>query len=296
MAHDEHTGSMGGVNRPNPMQWLNEEQPEGVFLNASNDGLALIGVPEPMRRRRVMIDANAEATPFLRRTLSEVRDALMAVAASGTVAQFDVSAMTGAEQAMLLDALGDGDVSVVAGHDPVWQASETALTGVWQVRVTDALGDARLIGIEVGPVPSCVMETARELGRHMPNLPAVPPQGVMNALPVLAEIAERADAWQPGMASHVINFTLLPMTPEDMEFLMGALGRIPLTIVSGGYGTSRIIGTAVRNVFGVQYLNSTGQVILDTMEIGGVPASALAAREDFEDSAQRLTEIMEAYL
>jgi hydrogenase-1 operon protein HyaF len=204
--------------------------------------------------------------------------------------------MTADERAMLLDALGDGDVSAVAGDDPLWQATETALTGVWHVRGTNAAGAIIRQFIEVAPVPGCVGEVVRMLGRHMPNLPAVPPQGVMNALPVLAEIAERADGWAPGTPNHVINFTLLPMTPEDMDFLMGALGRIPLTIVSGGYGTSRIIGTAVRNVFGVQYLNSTGQVILDTIEVGDVPASALAAREDFEDSAQRLGEIMEAYL
>jgi hydrogenase-1 operon protein HyaF len=39
-----------------------------------------------------------------------------------------------------------------------------------------------------------------------------------------------------------------------------------------------------------------GNVILDTLEIGGVPVSVLAAKEDFEDSSERLAEILEAFV
>jgi hydrogenase-1 operon protein HyaF len=35
--------------------------------------------------------------------------------------------------------------------------------------------------------------------------------------------------------------------------------------------------------------------ILDTLEIGDVPAAVCAANEDFVDSAERLGEIIEAY-
>jgi hydrogenase-1 operon protein HyaF len=38
-----------------------------------------------------------------------------------------------------------------------------------------------------------------------------------------------------------------------------------------------------------------GSVILDTLEVGGVPVAVLAAREDFEDSAVRLAEILMAF-
>ena len=34
-------------------------------------------------------------------------------------------------------------------------------------------------------------------------------------------------------------------------------------------------------------------IILDTLEVGGVPEVACAAREDLEDSAQRLTEVLQ---
>jgi hydrogenase-1 operon protein HyaF len=45
----------------------------------------------------------------------------------------------------------------------------------------------------------------------------------------------------------------------------------------------------------VQFFNATDAIILDTLEIGEVPAAARAAEEDFRDSAERLREIHEAY-
>ncbi|HEX7374450.1 MAG TPA: hydrogenase expression/formation protein, partial [Steroidobacteraceae bacterium] len=94
---------------------------------------------------------------------------------------------------------------------------------------------------------------------------------------------------------HVINFTLLPITEVDAEVMTTVLGQIPLVVKSGGYGSSRVYGTGLRHVWAVQYINSMGAVILDTLEIGGVPVAVMAAREDFEDSAERLAEIMQAF-
>ena len=45
----------------------------------------------------------------------------------------------------------------------------------------------------------------------------------------------------------------------------------------------------------VQFFNAMDTIILDTLEVGGVPVVALAASEDFEDSAERLQQIIEAY-
>ena len=73
------------------------------------------------------------------------------------------------------------------------------------------------------------------------------------------------------------------------------LGQVPLVIRSGGYGSSRVFATGLRHVWAVQYVNGMGSVILDTLEVGGVPVSVLAAREDFEDSAERLAEILTAF-
>ena len=117
----------------------------------------------------------------------------------------------------------------------------------------------------------------------------------MNVMPVLAEIQERMSAYRPGDDNHVITFSLFPMTPEDMSFLQETLGPGPVTLVSRGYGTCRIAATGARGVWSVQFYNAMDTIVLDTLEIGGVPGAARAAEDDFRDSAVRLSEIEDAY-
>ena len=74
------------------------------------------------------------------------------------------------------------------------------------------------------------------------------------------------------------------------------LGRAELVLDSGGFGNCRVMATTVRHVWAVQYVNAMGNTILDTLEIGRIPAAILAAPEDFEDSARRLDQILETYL
>jgi hydrogenase-1 operon protein HyaF len=117
----------------------------------------------------------------------------------------------------------------------------------------------------------------------------------MNAPFLLAELQDRSSRYTPGAENHVINFTLLPITETDAEVLTSVLGQIPLVIRSYGYGSSRVFATGLRHVWAVQYVNGMGNVVLDTLEIGGVPVSVLAAKEDFEDSSRRLADILEAF-
>ena len=94
----------------------------------------------------------------------------------------------------------------------------------------------------------------------------------------------------------MLNFTLMPMSPEDQQLLLDVLGRADLALESGGFGQCRVMATTVRHVWAVQYLNAMGNTILDTLEIGRIPDAALAAAEDFEDSARRLDQMLETYL
>jgi hydrogenase-1 operon protein HyaF len=287
MSHDD-----GFSPRPNPTIWTDEEGPTGVFVGSAEDSLGLLGMPTTIARRERMklrrdVVASAELKAILNRILAalEARRPLI----------LPVIHLSADDRALLADILGDGEVSIVAGHDPLWQANETVLAGVWSVRATAP--DETIIEdrIEIGDAPVMVREAARLYPRDLPTFDAWPP-GVMNAPAVLNEIRERAARWTPGTPNHVINFTLLPMTEEDTAFLTTAIGQSPLTIVSGGYGTARVYLTGTRHVWAVQYLNGVGTIILDTLEIGDPPAAVLAAEQDFEDSAERLAEIMEAYL
>jgi hydrogenase-1 operon protein HyaF len=107
----------------------------------------------------------------------------------------------------------------------------------------------------------------------------------------LAEVAERVagHAAEP----HIINLSLLPFGPEDAAWLDQCLGRGRVTLLSRGYGNCRITATGVARVWWVQYFNSQDALILNTLEITDVPEVARAAAEDLEDSAERLSEVLE---
>ncbi|MCP3460495.1 hydrogenase expression/formation protein [Bradyrhizobium sp. CCGUVB23] len=197
------------------------------------------------------------------------------------------------ERKLIADVLGEGEVAglIALPGGSLAQIQESVLAGIWRVRLeTDEASEY----LEVGAIPEIVKRAATDFTTVDFEIGQVP-EGSMNVLPVLAEIRERALAWRPGILSQIINFTLLPMSPVDMSFLHETIRNGPIQLVSRGYGTCRMFATGIRNVWSVQFFNAMDTIILDTLEVGGVPKAALAADEDFEDSAERLREIIEAY-
>ncbi len=194
----------------------------------------------------------------------------------------------------ILDVLGEGDVWGSVGGNVGYTFTESVLTGLWYVEATSPDG-AKTDWLEVARIPQAVLHAAEHMPRESIGIPDRMPQGAMNSLALLTELQQRSTAYLPGEENHIINFTLLPITEADAEVLTTVLGQIPLVIRGGGYGSCRIFASGLRHVWAVQYLNSMDKVILDTLEIGGVPVAALAAREDLAESAGRLPEMMQAY-
>ena len=262
-----------------------------------DDQLRLIGMPTGLVRPVRQAFSADQLTPAAR----EVMDAIVAdlqSRAAGTESpptRYGLGHLDEAGKAAVADILGEGDVWAKVGvGDRFWRVVESVMTGVWRLESTAADGTVEEC-IDVGPVPGPVLQASAELPRATIAIPQQMPAGVMNAPFLLAELQDRSSNYQPGAENHVINFTLLPLTDIDAEVLTGVLGQIPLVIRSGGYGSSRVFATGLRHVWAVQYVNGMGSVILDTLEVGGVPVSVLAAKEDFEDSAQRLAEILQAF-
>jgi hydrogenase-1 operon protein HyaF len=225
--------------------------------------------------------------------LSQLADVLAAQRAEAPTHVFSLADLSAEERRLVTDVLGEGEVSgIVALPDGrVAQIQESVLAGLWRVQID---GDVPVDMVEVGAVPEIVARAGRELTADEVAIGAAP-EGAMNVMPVLAEIRERMAAYRPGKPSHVINFTLLPMNETDMAHLQQVLGNGPVQLLSRGYGTCRVLATGARHVWSVQFTNAMDTVILDTLELGDVPAVARAADEDFEDSAERLNEILEAY-
>lgn len=244
------------------------------------------------------LDSNelARQCPGAAELLTQLADGLAAQRAELPNRVFELDDLTETERRIVADVLGEGEVhGVVALPDGrVVQIQESVLAGLWRVRGDGDAATAELDYLEIGTIPDIVRIAAEEFCAA-DVAAGEPPEGAMNVMPVIAEIRARGAAHRTGMHPHVMNFTLLPMTPADMAFLQATLGNGPIQLFSRGYGTCRVLATAMRHVWSVQFTNAMDTVILDTLEIGDVPEVVRAADEDFEDSAERLSEIIEAY-
>jgi hydrogenase-1 operon protein HyaF len=262
-----------------------------------DDQLRLIGMPTGLVRPARQALTADQLTPVARAILDEVvADLRRRIdAPDSPPTRFNLGDLGESDKATVADMLGEGDVWAKVGlGDTFLRVVESVLAGVWRLESSNADGTTSE-WIEVGPVPQPILQASTQLPRDTLEVPKQMPQGAMNAPYLLTELLDRSSKYQPGAENHVINFTLLPLTDVDSEVLTTVLGQIPLVIRSGGYGSSRVFATGLKHVWAVQYVNGMGNVILDTLEVGGVPVSVLAAKEDFEDSAERLAEILTAF-
>ncbi len=298
--------------RKNPMAWdeTGDDAPaEGVLSPLERDPLAfdsapsLLGLPggqSMLGLRRSNPLAEGGASHAVMDILDMIKVALGKVIAKDQASRIDLDTLSNDDLTVLKDALGSGEVSMVLsqgeGDEGVAQIQETALAGVWIGRVEATDGRPAGHWLEVTDVPLAVRRLAAT--RQLKTLDVSTmeaPRGAMNVMSVLSEVSERSENWAPGTPCHVINFTLFPMSAQDAAFLSDTLGEVGVEIMSGGYGVARVLMTAVKHVWAVQYLNGMGTTILDTLEIGDVPECVLASKQDFEDSLSRLYDIMEAY-
>lgn len=228
--------------------------------------------------------ALAEARAFLRRVVDLARGHRFG---GDTVLQIPVEDLSPRALSIVNEALGEGEVGAII-DEPTVRLQETGFPGFWRVRTFDDAGTLVADAVEVAPVPAVVPESALLGSRcRMPKHALV--DGVVNAPSILTELVDAsARGLQP--QAHVVNLTLLPVTPEDISWLVGALEVGPVTMLSRGYGNCRITSTRLRHTWWVQYFNSMDHLILNTIEVTPVPEVALAAPEDFADSVERLTE------
>ena len=253
--------------------------------------LELFTMPEPVRAKAYApIDLGASA-PRVSGLMNAVLEALRSEVADSVVPVEDRSPVV---LALVDEVLGEGEVHIEVAGASVYRIQESQLAGVWRVRTFDK--DGHLVGdhVEVADVPRVVRAAAERA--TLKDVP-VPDEseGLMNARPLLAELAHRSASFEDGAPNHVVSLTLLPMTNDDMRAVQDALGTGPVQGISRGYGTCHVALTTRARIWSVQYTNAMGAVILDTLEVGDVPVALRATREDMIDSAERLQELLEAY-
>lgn len=207
--------------------------------------------------------------------------------------EIDLTVLSAPALKVVNEALGQGEVSIVAsGGQGTLRAQETVFAGVWREHGVDAYGQRVRDVVSAAPVPDGVGERAlAAAGRTLVVPPA--PAGVMNAPPLLTELADVAARWQPGDNAHIINLTLLPLAPDDLSYIGETLGGGSVVALSRGYGNCRVSSTALANTWWVQYFNSADNLILNTIEVTAMPDVVPAAAEDFGDSIGRVAEWIE---
>jgi hydrogenase-1 operon protein HyaF len=207
--------------------------------------------------------------------------------------RFSLRAMAPGALRALNESLGQGEVSVAVGANGTsgWRIQETAFAGVWRVQREDSLGELAEDILEAGDMPGIVREAARRASARRLD-EAELPAGVMNAPALVSELRHQAAAFRTGRPAHVVNLSLLPLVPADHDALDALLGEGPVAILSRGFGNCRINSTCAAAVWRVRYFNSMNTLILDTIEVVDIPEAARAAAEDYEDSMERLGELL----
>lgn len=226
--------------------------------------------------------------------LDQVLAVLQAAIRGEPVAPVDLSGLGAADREIVNQALGEGEVGaqVADGQgSALVQVQESVFAGIW--RVIERLPDGGLQDrIEVGAIPEVLKTCARQDGASGHRPAARLPEGVMNAPTLLQELHDHRQQWRVGQSAHLVNLSLLPLSPADMACLEEQLGTGRVVILSRGYGNCRISSTRVPNTWRVVYYNSQDAMILNSIEVVDMPEVACAAPEDLVDSEQRLREVM----
>lgn len=208
----------------------------------------------------------------------------------GETLRVDLTDLPLADRTLVNQVLGEGEVAAVIEGVHRTQVQESVFAGVWRVVVVD--GAAVLSDfIEIGAIPAAIAASAAQ--GTVPLAPAARGDGVMNAPALLEEVGEKMRRFRPGTPAHVVNLTLLPMSPADRALIDAQLGQGRVSILSRGYGNCRIASTAAPHCWRVTYYNSQDAIILDTIEVTAVPEVACAAIEDLVDAGDRLAEVLD---
>lgn len=243
-------------------------------------------IPEP---------EEVENLTIAKEMLVKLYHSLKAYKAGEPAIKFDISDMDAANVDLINQVFNEGEVSVLYQADASVHIQESVLTGIWRIRINNEAGEPISDKIEIADIPSIVREKTftgtTPIDTNLDKLP----ENVLNAPPLLIELAEKSEEWKKGDFHHVINLTLLPLSTEDLNFLGERLGVGPITVLSRGYGNCRIGSTTKKNIWWVKYFNSEDKLILNTIEVIDIPEVASAAPEDLEDSADRLKDVLEVY-
>ncbi len=225
--------------------------------------------------------------------LPRIAAALDAYRVGGPGQILNLADITPDERRFLNEVLRPGEVSALAMGEPLLQIEETIFTGLWRIR-SEANAAEPVDMLEVADIPTILRTRAKAGPLPLPSLETIP-ENIVNAPHILAELIARSAEFEASGQSHMINLDLVPMSDDELSWLVKTLGEGPVVIISGGYGSCRIRSTNLAGTWWVQYSNASDALILNSLEITSIPAVACAAADDIADSADRLRSVGSVY-
>lgn len=262
--------------------------------------LQYLSMPKDMDTYRTPALPDPDALQGLNRAFDVLRQVVQHLAApplgKTATAQVQLAGLPPQELDLINQILGEGEASALIDNGegrPHIRVQEAIFAGVWRL-VTVHQGQVIDDVIEIGPVPTLFRDVALQDVRPAPPRwqGPLPPQ-VQNAPLLIEELEDRIQHPLAGGEAHVVNLSLLPVTPQDIGFLDHHLGTGRLLILSRGYGNCRITNTRRPHCWRVVYYNGSDNVILNTVEVTDMPDVALAAPEDLQDSHSRLQDVLD---
>jgi hydrogenase-1 operon protein HyaF len=265
---------------------------------ADGSTLQYIDMPDDMwtyQRPTVRVEHGSNSLAGAREALAWLQQMLAGYQPDGEPRLADLSQLDDPSRTLLNELLGEGEVSVSYSGLVQARVQESVLAGIWRCHYLNDQGDVSHDLLEVGDVPHLVRMPDPQRQRPASVLADVTvPPGLMNAQPILTELAAHGESYRVGDPAHTINLSLLPMSDQDILFLDQVLGLGAVEILSRSYGRCLMAMSAIANIWWVRFYNSTGTLILNSLEVVDVPLVARAAVEDIAESGRRLTEILES--
>ena len=262
-----------------------ENGPSYIDMPRGMESYSAPVMPDPEKLRS--LDGARETMRWLQDALLEKRDGPEPVLA-------DLAGLDADSREVVSQVLGEGEVSISVSGETSARIQESVLAGVWRILHLDDEGRVVADLLEVAPYPY-VLSVAFVDSRPVDTTAVEDGAEMANALPILVELDEAVRRYAADGAEYSINFSLLPTTADELEFIDARLGRGPVNVLSRAYGQCEVISTQTPNTWWVRYYNGMGKLILNTLEVVAVPGVVTAAEEDLRDSAARLQEILAPY-
>jgi hydrogenase-1 operon protein HyaF len=217
------------------------------------------------------------------------------LADGGEPPRLDLAGLPADTLRVLNETLGEGEVAAIVNTGATGgievRVQETVFSGIWREQHLAAAGTLLHDYLLAAPIPPLVATLAQSQASKVLRTLALP-TGAMNVPALVHELQEAVARSGPGVPAHVINLTLLPLSPEDAAHLDALLDGGTVVILSRGFGNCRISSTAARNVWRVQYFNNMQTLILNTIEVVEMPEVAIAAHEDLVETRDRLADLV----